>query len=35
MIKRANIEENEVIRFDIKAIEHSIKAILNMENPLD
>lgn len=35
LIKRANIEENEVVRFDIKAIEHNIKAILNMENPLD
>jgi len=34
LIKRANIEENEFIKFNIKAIISNIKAILNKENPL-
>lgn len=35
VMKRANIEENDVIRFNIRAIEHSLEAILNRSNPLN
>lgn len=34
VMKRASIEENDVIRFNIRAVEDSIKTILNKENPL-
>lgn len=34
LIKRANIEENEKMIFNIKAVISNIKAILNKENPL-
>lgn len=32
--KRANIEENSILKFNIRAIEKNIKMILNHENPL-
>jgi len=34
LIKRINLEEDESIRFNIKAIESNVRAILNKENPL-
>lgn len=34
VMKRANIEENDVLRFNIRAVEHSIESILNRSNPL-
>lgn len=34
VMKRANIEENVILRYDIRAVEYSIKAILNHKNPL-
>lgn len=35
LIKRANIEENDVKRFDIRSIQKSIKSIINLTNPLE
>lgn len=35
VMKRANIEENDVLRFNIRAVEHSLEAILNRSNPLN
>ena len=34
LIKRISLEEDESIRFNIKAIESNVRAILNKENPL-
>lgn len=34
VIKRANIEENIILSFNIREVENSMKAILNRENPL-
>lgn len=35
VMKRANIEENDVLRFNIRAVEHSLESILNRSNPLN
>lgn len=35
IMRRANIEENDALRFNIRAIEHSLKAIINKRNPLN
>ncbi len=35
LIQKANNEENEIIRFNLKAIEKNIKAILTRTSPLD
>lgn len=35
VMKRANIEENDILRFNIRALEHSIESILNRSNPLN
>ncbi len=35
VMKRASIEENDVLRFNIRAVEHSIESILNKSNPLN
>lgn len=34
LIKRINLEEDELVKFNIKAIESNVRAILNNENPL-
>ena len=35
VIQKENVEENEIIRFDLKAIEKNMKAILSQTSPLD
>ncbi len=34
VMKRANIEENDTLRFNIRALEHSLKAVIGHKNPL-
>lgn len=34
IMKRANIEEDDTLRFNIRAVEHGIESILNRSNPL-
>ena len=35
IIQKENSEENEIIRFNLQAIEKNIKAILSRTNPLE